>query len=81
MDTLQGKTICEIWETGDFRADLTFPVIRELLQRRFPEARFLPHTELPRGDKFPTMQRLPLDEVVPVLKQKGCDAVLLGNGG
>lgn len=81
LDTLQGKTICEVWHTGDYRADATFPVIRELLQKRFPELKFVPYTEFPRGKKFPDMHWVPFDEAAEVLRQKGCDAVLLGNGG
>jgi len=79
LDSLQGKTICEVSATGYWRSQLTFPVIRELLQKQFPDATFVPYTELPIGrtDRYP----VPLDKVGDLLKEKGCDAVLLGNGG
>ena len=79
LDTLGGKTICEIWGTGHWKADITFPIIRELLQKRFPDAKFVPYTEFPRGrtQAYP----IPLDQVGQLLKNNGCDAVLLGNGG
>ena len=81
LETLHGKTICEAWETGDFAGEKTFPVIRELLKKRFPDAKFVPFTELPTGQRFPERFWVPLDKVVELLKSKGCDAVLLGNGG
>ena len=79
LDTLQGKTICEVSATGYWRSQMTFPVIRDLLQKRFPDATFVPYTELPVGrtDRYPVA----LDQVGDLLKEKGCDAVLLGNGG
>jgi len=79
LDTLQRKTVCEIWATGHWSAHLTFPVIRELLQSRFPDLRFVPYTEFPSG--YTWAYPIPLDKLGEVLKEKGCDAVLLGNGG
>jgi hypothetical protein len=69
---LHGKTICEIWQTGMWIADETFPIVRELLQARFPDAKFIPYSDFPRGTT---------DEYVALVKAKGCDAVLVGNGG
>ena len=79
LDSLRGKTICEVSATGYWRSQMTFPVIRELLQKQFPDATFVPYTELPVGrtDRYPVA----LDQVGDLLKGKGCDAVLLGNGG
>lgn len=81
LDTLRGKTICEVWETGAWGGDRTFPVIRKLLQERFPDTKIVPYTELPVGDRFPRRYWVPLDQVAEVLRSKGCDAVLFGNGG
>lgn len=81
LDTLRGKTICEIFTTGEFRGDATFPVIRELLQRQFPDTRFVPYTEFAIGNIANVPSWGPLDKVAEILKGKGCDAVLLGNGG
>ena len=79
FDTLRGKTICEISATGYWRSSVTFPIVRELMQKRFPDATFIPYTELPIGrtDRYP----VPLEKVGELLKGKGCDAVILGNGG
>ena len=76
LATLSGKTICEVWATGQWGADRTFPVIREVLKKRFPNTKFIPYTEFPLGHVW-----APLDNIAEILKAKGCDAVLLGNGG
>ena len=81
LDTLEGKTVCEVWETGSWKADKTFPVIRELLQKRFPDAKFVPYTEFPHTPHSFSPYWIPLDKVGEALREKGCDAVVLGNGG
>lgn len=68
---LNGKTIGEIsnriWES-----DRIFPLIRELLKKRFPEIRFVPYTELPSG--LDNIQDN--DEIGEIVAAKGCDAVI-----
>ena len=82
LDTLNGKTVCEMWN-GDFKGDFTFPIYRELLKERFPDVRIIPFTEFPysslRGT--PAHQRELDDQMVALAKEKGCDAVITGNGG
>lgn len=70
---LNGKTICEAWH-DKWEAHRTFPVIRDLLQRQFPTAKIIPYTEFPDvyGD---------LDLLTKLAKQKGCQAVIVGNAG
>ncbi len=69
---LSGKTVCElsdrVWE--DYR---TFPLIQELLQRRFPNAKIIPYSE------FPSAYGVEGDVLRKVIKEKGCDAVIVGN--
>lgn len=69
---LKDATICElsdrIWE--DYR---TFPLLRELLQKRFPDAKIIPYTE------FPNIYGIDADVLAKLLKEKGCDAVIVGN--
>jgi hypothetical protein len=81
LGTLNGKTICELATTGAeyWRASSTFPIMRRLLEKRYPDVKFVPYTEFPdgRSEKYP----VPLDKIGELLKGKGCDAVLLGNGG
>ena len=44
LDTLNGKTVCEVYTTGDYGGDRTFPVIREMLRSRFPDVKSVPFT-------------------------------------
>jgi hypothetical protein len=81
LDTLNGKTLCEVYTTGDYSGDRTFPVIRELLQRRFPDVKMVPYTEFAIGVPKATPRWGPYDRVGEILREKECDAVLLGNGG
>ena len=48
LDTLAGKTICEV-SNGSWEDDRTFPVIRELLKKAYPTAKFIPYPEFPVG--------------------------------
>lgn len=72
---LNGKTICELsddqWE--DYR---TFPVIRELLQKKFPTVKIIPYTEFPSGQA-----KIDVDGIGELVKTKGCQAVIVGNAG
>jgi len=69
---LKNKTIGElsdrVWEH-----DRTFALIRELLQKRFPDIKIIPYTE------FPNVYGVEEDELIKKLKEKGCDAVIVGN--
>lgn len=81
FDTLNGKTICEVWATGHYGADRTFPTIRRILKERFPDVKIVPYSDFAIGKPKATERWVPLDKVGEVLRGKGCDAVLLGNGG
>jgi ABC-type amino acid transport substrate-binding protein len=68
---LNGKTIGEIsnrlWES-----DRIFPLIRELLKRRFPDIKFVPYTDFPWGaDNISDNE-----ELGDLVVAKGCDAVI-----
>ncbi len=82
LDTLNGKTVCEVWNE-DFKGDIMFPIYRELLKERFPDVKIVPYTELPFASLkgTPSYQRQVLNEIVAKLKEKGADAVITGNGG
>jgi hypothetical protein len=84
LDTLNGKTICELWATGHWAGEKTFPVIRELLRERYPDVRFVPYTEFPfkeRGFSTRESYEAYFGKMGDLLKPKGCDAVMVGNGG
>ena len=75
LDTLEGKTICEL-SGQSFRAQESFPVIRQALQERFPDATIIPYTEFPMG-KY----QIDFDGLGELMKESGCDAVIGGNCG
>jgi len=75
LDTLEGKTICEV-SNSSWEADRTFPVIRSLLQKQFPTAKIIPYTELPNANVLTGMK-----DLSAILEEKSCDAVILGNAG
>jgi hypothetical protein len=82
LDSLEGKTIGEVYN-HHFKGDQMFGLYRELLTRRFPGVRIIPYTELPAsfvgGD--PATHRRVAQEVAALAKEKGCDALITGNGG
>ena len=81
LHDLNGKTVGEIWN-GVFKGNETFPVIRELLQQRFPGLKIVPYTEFPfrHGGDNPTQQKEHAQHLAVLAKEKGCDAIISGNG-
>ncbi len=83
LSDLRGKTICELSD-GQWEDTRTFPLITELLQKLYPTAKILPYTEFPHessgsapGGGF----AIDLDTTADMVKQKGCQAVIVGNAG
>lgn len=73
LPNLAGKTIGMLSnKLGE--ADRILPFIRELLQKQFPTANIIPHTEFPQGG-----DRIDSTEIVQIVKSKGCQAVIVGN--
>ena len=68
LDTLEGKTIAEVG--GTFKGPETFAVLEELLKQKYPGIRFIPLNEL----------RAEGEALGKLLKSKGADAVIAGNG-
>ena len=81
LDSLDGKTVGEFWN-GVFKGDQTFPVIRRLLQQRFRRLTVIPFTEFPHapGSDHPAKQGEHAQRMAILAKEKGCDAVISGNG-
>jgi hypothetical protein len=81
LDSLDGKTVGEFWN-GVFKGDQTFPVIRRLLLQRFPGLKVIPFTEFPHapGTDHPAKQREHAQHMAILAREKGCDAVISGNG-
>ena len=83
LDTLNGKTVCEIWN-GGFKADVMFPIIEQMLRERYPTVRMIPFTEFPTvtiASLGSAKKAETLEAVRAALLAKGCDAVITGNGG
>lgn len=73
LGALDGKRIGMLSNTlGE--ADRTFPHLQDLLQKRFPAAHVISHTEFPQGG-----DRIDSDEIVGIVKSRGCQAVIVGN--
>jgi hypothetical protein len=74
LEDLNGKTIGEIsnrlWES-----DRIFPLIRDLLKKRFPDIKFVPYTEFPSGSD----RIIDNEDLGELVLAKGCDAVI-GSG-
>jgi len=70
---LNGKTIGMLSNTlGE--ADRTFPFIHALLKKHFPQAKFIPYAEFPVGG-----DRIDSEEIVELVRSRGCQAVIVGN--
>lgn len=81
LPDLAGKTVAEVWN-GVFKGDETFPVLREMFRKRFPDTRIVPYTEFPffPGDDRPHAQQEVARQIAALAKEKGCDAIISGNG-
>jgi hypothetical protein len=81
LGDLNGKTVGEIWN-GVFKGDITFPLIRKQLLARFPRLKIIPYTEFPHlpGNDHPAQQWERARHVATLARDKGCDAVISGNG-
>jgi hypothetical protein len=72
---LAGKTICAVRHT--FRADETFPMLEALFKEKYGQITFIPNTEMPDARPATPAEAA---ELTKVLKEKGCNVVLAGNG-
>ena len=82
LETLEGKTIGELWN-GGFRGDESFPIIEKMLRERYPTVKFIPYTEfslITIASLHPEKKEKTLESLRAELKEKGCDAVITGNG-
>jgi hypothetical protein len=82
LASLAGKTVGEVYN-HHFKGDQMFGLYRQLLRQRYPGVRVVPYTELPAsfvgGDT--AYHRRIAQEVAALAKEKGCDALISGNGG
>jgi hypothetical protein len=75
LDTLAGKTICEL-SNDSWQAHRILPAIRDQLKVRFPNAKFIAYTEFPQGN-----QGIDNERTAELVAAKGCQAVIIGDAG
>ena len=75
LDNLAGKTICEV-SVDQWQSHRILPAIGQLLQSQYPTMKIVPFTEFPAGVK-----EIDDDKTAQLLKDKGCQAVIVGNAG
>ena len=82
IDSLDGKTIGEVYN-NHFRGELMFQTYRRLFREKFDGVKIVPYDEFPivyvGGD--PASQKKIAREIAAIAKEKGCDALITGNGG
>ena len=82
VSDLSGKTVCEV-SNGQFMSHVSFPIIRELLQKRYSGIKIIPYTEFEdqRVDGSTEQILGRAETAVAQMAQGRCDAVITGNGG
>jgi hypothetical protein len=75
LPNLDGKKICEL-SNGGWEYERTFPRIRELILKRFPNVKFVPYTKFPIGTS-----EISVPNISDIVSKMGCDAVIGGNAG
>ena len=82
LGSLEGKTVCMLWN-GSSKSNVTLPAIAEALLRKYPTAKVIPYTQMPHSSRAPApgTNTSDGDAIAASLREKGCDAVISGNGG
>ena len=89
LESLNGRTICEL-SSNSYNTHISFPIIRQLLKKRYPDIKIVPYTEindsLPGSTVMTVGGRLAVQEekeraAIAFMLENGCDAVIVGNGG
>lgn len=82
LDNLSGKTICSVINSS-FMSWVTAPLYEKLLAEKYPTAKVIPSSEMPRARKYPNpgVTDKDTEAMIAVLKEKGCQALIVGNGG
>ena len=77
LDTLEGKTVAELWDWL-FRGNEIFPAIEKELVKRYPGIKFVDYEVF--GSIHGGEEREMLDSLRDKLRQNKCDAVISGIG-
>ena len=76
--TLDGLTVAEL-SNHKFDTDFTFEVIERALRSRYPNVKFVPHTEF--GDTYGARETEVIESLPEKLARLGVDLVISGNAG
>jgi hypothetical protein len=82
LDSLDGKTIGEVYN-NHFKGELMFRTYRSQFSKKFKNVKVIPFDEFPivyvGGD--PESQKKVAKQVAALAKERGCHALITGNGG
>ena len=79
LPDLNGKTVGEVWN-GMFRGDVLFPALRELIQKRYQDVKFVTYKEMPAFEVWGNIDQL-CQKLKEAIREKGCDVLIAGVGG
>ncbi len=77
LPTLEGKTICELWD-WIFRGDEIYPILEKMLSDRYPGVKFVSYKEF--GNTHGPEEAKVVGNLKTTLKKHGCDAVISAVG-
>lgn len=82
LASLDGKTIGEVYN-NHFQGELMFQTYRRLFGEKYRGIRIIPFDQFPivyvGGDA--ASQKKVAKEIAALAKERGCDAIITGNGG
>ena len=82
LDDLNGKTIGEVYN-NHFKGELMFRTYRRLLKQKYPGIKIIPYDQFPIvyvGGDAASQKRI-AKEIAALAREKGCHAIITGNGG
>jgi hypothetical protein len=79
LDTLSNKTVCLI-SNSSFKVDVTMPAIEKELKQKYPGIKIIPPEQMPLTE-LPGARPGNWDTMPAEIANKGCNAVVSGNGG
>lgn len=77
LDTLEGKTIGQLWNWM-FYGDVLYPMIEEIMRERYPGVKFVPYTVF--GTTHSATERADIAALPAKLAAHRVDAVISGLG-
>ena len=77
LDTLEGKTICELWDYV-FQGDKIYGILEEELSKRYPGIKFVNYRRF--GSTHGAEEKKTIAALPDLLKKNKCDAVVSSMG-